>query len=454
MNDSEPRSVPGVDDADLVAYVHGELPPDAESALRARLRSDAGARARLSLLAAADRALGEALERPGTSRAVWPGWRALAAAAAVAVVVLLILMQSGPQDRAAAKNEFIEVHVAPRGGASAPLFSDAEFELRWHGRGVRAGGSWRRAAVLPFGLGDDPAALAAGQRSQPEADKVLPLLVSARLVAPDGTATQARLSAESATQFDCDGDAVQRVRLSDFEWQNPAVRPFLAGAPGDREWRDDFMWPFQKMPEGRPQRWVPDQPGEWRVELSVDTLPDPSAGKAPWQRFREPLRVDTGMVLTGVASEWSEPVNGMSARVVIATGVADPDHAGVAVQLRNESGRLRHYNVAGQTSAPIPQPLYWVLVVDGQEWAERDGLMAIVPANSLMYPHADGAVRSLVGRADYWRHDGSGFAARPGPHRLQARFESHMILWDPKDTALWQGNLLTPEVAIDVPAAR
>jgi hypothetical protein len=252
---------------------------------------------------------------------------------------------------------------------------------------------------------------------------------------------------------------VQRVRLSDFEWQNPAVRPFLAGAPGDREWRDDFLWPFQRMPEDRPQRWIPDQPGEWRVELSVDTLPDPPPDPAPdpkqrnasWPRFREPLRIDTAIVLTGVVSPWSEPVDEMSARIVVATGVADPDHAGIAVQLRNGSGRLRRYNAAGTTSVPIPQPLHYALVVDGDEWREPETLAAITPANSLMYPHADGAVRTLLGRADYWRRDGKGLAGWPGRHRLQMRFQARMLLFDPNDHELWQGDLRTPAVEFVVP---
>jgi hypothetical protein len=468
MNDNDSVSAPGVADADLVALVHGELTPDEATALRARLRGDAGARARLSLLTAADRALGDALERPGTPRAAGPGWRALAAAAAVGVVVLLVVLESRPQDRAAARNELVELHVAPRGGASAPLFSDAEFELRWRGRGARDGGGWRLASVFPYRPIDMPAryatyvspdkvpAMVAATADRSEtAGKVLPLLVSARLIAPDGTATDAWLSPEPSpekvTEFDCDGETVQRVRLSDFQWQNPAVRPFLAGAPGDREGRDDFMWPFVKMPEDKPQRWIPDQPGEWRVQLSVDTLPDPPTRKAPWPRFREPLRVDTAIVLTGIASAWSEPVDGMRARIVVATGVADPDHAGFAVQIRNESGRLRRYNASGTTQAPIPQPLHYALVVDGDEWRQPETLAAITPANSLNYPHPDGAVRTLLGRADYWRRDGKGLAAAPGRHRLQMRFHVQMTVWDPKDRELWQGDLLTPAVEFVVP---
>src|SRR5205814_478108 len=133
----------------------------------------------------------------------------------------------------------------------------------------------------------------------------------------------------------------------DFEIDDVAMRPILWGRPGPGEWLEDKSWRLEQMPRAAPARWFPELPGEWRIELRVDTLPPPQPGL--WPTFAEPLRVSTAVMLTGEVSPWSEAQDGMKARLVWSTGTRAADGTPAALQLRNESDRPRKYNHVGTT---------------------------------------------------------------------------------------------------------
>jgi len=457
-------------DADLVALVHGELDPEAARRLRARLTGDADAQARHAALAATDEGLCEALDthdapgRDARRHAQIDWWRPLLGIAAVLVVAAVFVFSRRDADEAIGKNEFVELKVAPRGGASHPLFTEVALELRWKSL-VDATRS-RGLQVQPFAFGATPAALAESIASSEIGGKLMPLVVSADLHAPDGTVIPARLRPDGWTIVLDSEDVVQVVTLRDFEVQTAAPRPYLGGAPGDGRWVEDFLWANKHMPHGQTPRWFPDQPGEWRIELRVDSLPPPVLGA--WPTFAEPLVVKTAVVLTADVSSWGTPHDGLRARLVFATGCADVDHAPTALQIENQSGRTRKYNVTGTTIAKIPQPFHFdmhlgafaplsaaqpcELFLAGEQ---RGNVGVITAGDDLMSPHPDGTIRTLVVCADYWRFGTErkrlGDLQSGGLRDVRFEFHFEPSLWDGADTELWMGKLSTGAVRIAMP---
>ena len=452
---NHPTHAPGpVPDEDLVALVHGELDADAARTVRARLAADPEARARHTALAATDAALREALDtHSAPSASPRRDWlRPLFAAAAVLVVAMVFVFQRSDRDEAVAgRNEFLELKVEPRYGASHPLFTRLEFALHWKSLGSPT--TWRYIKVVPYGFGDSPEELAKEAYSIETHGKILPVVVTAALRAPDGTVIEARLrhgGKPPLVDFYVAGGMQLIVTQNEFEVQVPEQRLYLGGGPVLRGWESDFMWPYRNLPRGKQARWFPEQPGEWRIELRVDSLPPPQPGA--WPTFREPLVVKTAVVLTAEVSPWSEPHDGLQARLVLATGGADLDHTPIAAQLRNQSGRTRKYNVTGTTMAPIPQPFHFDMVVDGEDWKQRDGIAVITDVEELMLPHENGTIRTLVVMPDYWRRDGKSLGQlATGRHQVQLRFHFEPSVWDGADKELWMGELLTPPLPVELP---
>jgi hypothetical protein len=367
----------------------------------------------------------------------------------VCVVAAVFVFRRGAPDEATGRNECAELKVAPRGGACHPLFTEVALELRWRSLGTPT--TFRYVSVVPYGFSDTPAALGRSAWSDETGGKILPVVVTASLRAPDGTVLQARLHPDGAPLLvdSRAGEMLQVVTLREFEVRTETPRLYLGGAPVLRGWQEDFLWPYRNLPRGQQARWFPEQPGEWRIELRVDSLPPPQPA---WPTFQEPLVVTTAIVLTAEVSPWGEAHDGMQARIVVATGGTDLDHTPIAVQLKNQSGRTRRYNVTGSTMAQIPQPFHFDLVVDGEGWKQREGLPVITAAEDLMLPHPDGTVRTLVVMPDYWRADGRSLGQLPaGKHQLQLRFHFEPSIWDGTDKELWMGKLLTPQLAVDVP---
>lgn len=437
-------------DADLVALLHGALDRERAAALRAALRRDPELRARHAALAVADAALLEALEAPAPSAARRLPWRPLVAAAALAVVAVLFVTGRG-SDAAFARNDFVGLRAAPRGGASHPLFSDVQLELRWTNRGD--GESWKYLSVVPRGFGEAPEALAQAQYAVETHGKIVPLTVAATLTGPDGRKLQASLKPAAAVMVR-DAEVLQVVTLRDFEVQSLDPRPYLGGAPGADGWIEDFRWAYQHMPRAAAQRWLPDLPGEWRIELRVECLPPPVAGA--WPTFAEPLLVQTSVWLGGEVSAWGEEHDGLCCRLVVATGCADLEHTPFAVQLQNRSGRTRAYNIAGTTMAKIPQPFHFDLLVgDGAQWQrcrQRERVGVIITSDEGMVAHPDGTVRTLVASLGYWRFDGKPLGELPAGRQLQVEFHFEPSLWNNGDRELWMGKLRSGAVAL--PRAR
>jgi hypothetical protein len=441
-------------DADLVALVHGELAAGDERALRARLATDADLRARHAALLAADRALAEELETPRASgRRLHTWWRPLLAAAALVVVGLVIALPRNGQHVSAAHNDIVGLEVAVHHGAQQPLFTDAALEFAWQNR--LAGDDARRLKVLPYRLADTVEALARAEAADPEnARSVVPLVVTAVLHAPDGSHIPARLVGTVGHVQHV--PHLQIERLSSFEIETDAPPPYLGGRPGEGEWVDDFGWALAQVPNGGPRRWLLDQIGEWTIELRIECLPPPTPGQ--WPTFAEPLVVATKVIATGLVSDWGPTVDGLQARVVLATGCADLERAPLVLQLRNVSDRTRRYNVVGVTQAEIPQPFHFRLLLGGQDgdplvaYEARPGLGVLIDESVLMVPHPGGTIRSLVVRADYWRNGRAPLLDLNAVRTLQMQFHFRPTAWS--DLELWQGELSTGRLQLPPPAVR
>ena len=445
--------------SDLTAFVHGELDARRTRELQQQIAADPALRAHVDALRAADQALLDTLDThaaPQRARTSAAWWRPLVAIAALFVIAAVFLMTRN--DPAFAQNDLVSLRASVHGGASQPIFTDVALDLQWRKRAD--GFHW--FAVRPYGFGDTLEAIGRKEAASIEtAGKIVPLAISAILHAPDGTRIPARLDAAPEPFRET---AEQRVLLRDFVIQTAEPPPYLGGRPGDRCWIEDFAWGFQAMPGDGPRRWLLDQPGEWTVELRVECGQPPEAGL--WPTFAEPLVAAVKIVATGEASPWGAAHDGLQARLLLATGCADPDRAPLALQLRNTGDRTRRYNVIGMTMATIPQPLHCQLFVsptaaqigngEGDAWSgcdQRKDLRVVIPHDSLMVPHPAGTVRTIVLCPDYWR-SGGGKLGDLGERHLMAVFHFEASVWLATDTELWQGKITTGHVTLPARGGR
>jgi hypothetical protein len=271
-------------------------------------------------------------------------------------------------------------------------------------------------------------------------DRFVPLVVSATLHAPDGQRIAARLAASTAIVHHA--PHLQMERLRSFEIDTDAPPPYLGGRPGNHEWVDDFVWQPTNMPTEGPRRLLLDQVGEWTLELRVESVPPPT--DAAWPTFVEPLVVATKVIGTGRVSDWGPEHDGLQARLVLATGCVDLDHAPLALQLRNVGDRTRRYNVTGITQAKVPQPFHFDLFAgdagSNERGTQRDDLAVVIGHDALMVAHPVGTTRSLVVCPRYWQWPQQ---TRSPPATIFAQFHFEAFVWDAADTELWQGELTT-----------
>jgi len=430
-------------DSDLTAFVHGELDARRTSELQKQVAADASLRARVDALRAADRALLDALdtaEAPPRVRATNAWWRQLVAVAALFVLAAVFVMMRG--DPAFARNDIVSLRASVHGGVSQPIFTDVALDLSWQKQ--LDGPHWLH--VRPYRFGDTPETVGREQLKSPEVlGKIVPLLVSATLHAPDGSRIAARLDADSEAFRET---ADQRVLLRQFTIEAGTPPPYLGGRPGERRWIEDFRWAFAEMPADGPRRLLLDQAGEWTIELRVESAVPPEPGL--WPTFTEPLVAAVKIIATGIVSDWGPEHDGLRARFVLATGCTDLDHAPLVLQIQNVGERQRRYNVIGMTQAKVPQPFHFDLLAgnDAEPGQQRDGLAVVIPHDALMVPHPAGTVRSLIVCADYWRFGERRLTDIPGEITLRVRFHFEAFVWVGTDTELWQGALTTGAVRV------
>jgi hypothetical protein len=444
------------DDATLVALLDGELPEAEAQHVLAAARSDARLHDRLRLLQAARAELVWALGRPDVAPPGMPSTTrrlargrivlVLLAAAALAVVVVLGLDARQAARDVAAENRWLQLRLVPLQPAWE-LFSPIRFELEGT---AKTATSCRVVARRP---GESDAELAVRVVDDGAAVGAVPLVLEAEVTGPDGKARRGSVARVEHTWTTTPSRV--SVELVDVQLPHAGINPMLNVALEPDGVREDFWWGIRRagtVDAAGTHGFVPEEVGEYRIRFTLRSFA-PAGGRLP--TFDEPLEVSTGFAVHGVVGAWSEPKDGIRARIVANTDHPDEKRPLVfAVQLRNESDRPRTFNVTGVTMAKIPQPFHFDLMIDGQAWSQRDDLGVITPAMSTGLELAVGGERSVVVLTDFWRRDGQKPAQLSGKHALAVRFHSEASLWLDTDKALWQGKIDTPAIAIEMPAAK
>lgn len=449
------------ENAVLQAFVDGEASPEEVAAIERSMAEDPDLAARVALMravvAVAEDGMfaafgpdpsaagpsgggvadaGDPVEESSDGRAAWFG---LILAAAAALVVFAVWRSGREPDPVVAdqrvENPFFSVQCVPRHGGSWDLFSAVSVELDW-----KVGAA---ASVYAMGAGE-----AAGEALAAASDaRSVPVRLSARIEGPAGRVWTAAWAGEPV---EIAGDHRQVLALSELQVDDPGVAPLVCVAPGEQGWSHDPNWGMRHLGIGPGlQRFVPQQVGEYRIVIEVASIAAPE-GRA-WQTFDDAVEVESSFRVSATVGAWSEPVDGMCARVVVPRAhLHAPGLFPFALQLRNDSDRVRRYNVLGVTQVDVPQPFHFNLIVDGEEWdqAERQGPM--IPGSLLMIEHTPGTVRSLVVAPSQWSQNGAPLSAKPGDHSVQFRFHSKLLVWNANDRSIWQGELTTPPVKIAV----
>ena len=443
-------SLPPPDDATLVAWLDGELDAAAAARVAAAVQHEAALRARVGLLRAARAELAWALQRPleqppaapaaPTPRTMRGALALLLAAAAVAVVVVLA-RDRAPEPTTAAQNEWLHLRVVAE-RSEQPLFSGIRVELEGRSRTATP------VRLVPRRDGESDAELAT--RLAAEGAAGVAVVLDATVTGPDGIARTGPV-ARAEHEWN-ERPSRLPVELVDVRLQHPTIPPVLTVALEPAGAREDHVWALRRgglVQPGAVFGCVPEQPGEYRVRFVL--RPVPAVGERSPSGF-EPLALDATVVVRGVVGAWSEPVDGLRARIAASTD--RPDAARplvIALQLRNDSDRPRTFNVTGTTMAKIPQPFHFDLLVDGEPCQQRGDLGVVTAAMSTGLALPVGGQRSVVALADCWRTDGRPLSALTGRRTLGLRFHFAALLFDSSDRALWQGRIDAPPVAIDFP---
>lgn len=440
------------DDATLVEWLDGELTSaDAEQVARL-VRSNQELAERVRLLRSTRAELAWALNESDSApppaqlarvrtqtRPNFGKW--LLAAAALAIVVAVGSWQPDGEV-VSAENDVIAIKL------SSPqtcwdLFSNIRFALEGRAK------TNTPCRIIARKTDESDEQLAARAVAENDGKPVIPMVLTANLsigkrdIAGDVAVADGTFGKGSSTVD---------INLIDVRVHYEGIGPLLTFELNDTGGREDFIWPIRNavMPRAEgAMGFVPTQVGEYRLTLKLRALATVD-GKDP--AFAEPLEVGVGFAICGIVGEWSDPVDGMSSRILASRGQAAGQPLAVAIQLRNDSKLPRKFNVTGTTMAEIPQPFHFDLVVDGEKWEQRDDLGVITAAHSLLLPQPVGSTRSLIVLTDYWQHPNQPETKLRGRHQLGMRFNFKPFVWNTTDKGYWIGILDTPPVTITFPS--
>ena len=447
------------DDELLQSLIDGELDDVATTAARLRLQQEPALARRHDELAAVRAAIDDALTIPPVVAGATPRqvrsfqntWLAAAVALfAIGIVVAVGWQQPEPKAANWQDNELLGVRIVPHRGGSWPLFAPATFglDLRAHGP--------HRPVLLAWPAGRSLAEVAATFAATPLSDvagtfatqAMLPFAVEATVQDPEGRRWSAQLDfgAEITPGRPVD------VPLDDLRLQRHGLPPYFAVRPDGAGWQPDALWFVQRFGAGEPtatQRLLLDECGEWQIDLRLVPLPPPTGAR--WLTFAKPLSIRLVVRAEGATTPWSEPVDFMQARLLLqnATLRAADGNPLLALQLRHDSPRARHYNVIGSTQADVPQPLHCQLLVDGKPCSQPKNLPVTIPAEMGFQPHEPGTTRTVAASLQHYWLDGKPLSSLRGRHRLAFRFAFSPTLWDGPADHYWMGEVTTPEVEVD-----
>lgn len=441
---------PTVTDALLVEWLDGELDAATAAHVERQVGRDRELAERVRLLRSARSELAWALQESETTPPPAPLaanrrqpiaiGRWLLAAAALAIVVTVGNWRANGASEAA-ENELLAIELtSPRAGWD--LFDDIRFAIEGRAK------TDVPCRIMTRKDRETDAQMAARAVADNGGKPVVPIVMSAKLVSGKSTI--------SGDVHKADGVFTKKAaalpfRLLDVRTQYEGIGPLLALKPGDDGGGEDFRYCYQNgvVPyDSGKIGFVPTEVGEYRMTVTLRAL---AAADGDVPAFAEPLQVSIGFAVRGVTGEWSEPVDGVRARLLVSRATVGEKQLALAVQLRNDSKIPRKYSVTGSTMAKIPQPLHFDLLVDGRQWQQRKGLGVITIARSSFLPQPVGTTRSMIVLADYWQNEGRTPSQLDGTHKLGIRFHFTPSIWDTNDKSIWVGKVDTPPIEVTFP---
>lgn len=450
------------DDATLVAWLDGELPQTQADQVARTVAANASLGSRVRLLRTTRTelrwALGESETAPppaplaftcNTRRRLNYGFTLLAAAA-LAIVFTIGFWRANDEPkedaRQSAQNDLLAIKLTtPRAGWD--LFSGVHFAIA--GRTKTA----MPCRIVARKKDETDEQLAARTIAENGGKPIIPLALLAHI-----TSSHRQAMGHVANVDSTFGRRESNVRMDlvDVRGQYAGIGPLLTIKLEDDGASEDFKWGFRQgispAPAGN-MGLVLEDVGEYRMSLKVRAIGTTLSNNVP--AFAEPLEVSVGFAVRGVVGKWSEPVDGLSARIVASRATANGKPLAIAAQLRNDSDRPRSYNITGSTIAKIPQPFHFDLMVDGKQWQQRKRLGVISAAVNGFLPQPVQSKRSLIVLADYWQQpDGSKPSQLRGKHRIGIRFHFKPSVWNNGDRQLWMGMVDTPPIEIDMGSGR
>lgn len=437
--------------ATLVQWLDGELSADEAERVAAAVAHDPVRGERVRLLRAARAELTWALaqsptapppaaaESTGRRRPPMLPW--LLAAAGLAVVAVIATDGRADPDAAAAENDLLRLELT-RSSQRVELFAGVRFTLRGEAK------TDLPCRIVARNVDETDAELVARCVFENGGEPIVPMLLTAELQGP-GAPLGGLEVARADHVFDQRTSEVG-FDLVDVRTQTDEVGPLLTVRLAPDGPVADTQWALERDVQpvlGEPQGFVAQEPGDWRLTLRLRALPHEPRGEPA---FAEPLALSTTFSVHGVVGAWSEPVDGICARLVASRRDRDGRPLAVALQLRNDSGRSRRFNVVGATMAEIPQPLHFDLLVDGERWSQDAPPALTFGAGWLFVPQPDGTRRSMVVLLEHWRSTAGLAPDRlKGRHRIAMRFHFEPTLWTGDANALWRGTIDTPPIEID-----
>ena len=434
-------------DAELVEWLDGELSESDAARVDRFVDSDADLAERVRLLRSARNELAWAFQESKTAPPPAPlaqtphrnlaigKW--LLAAAALAIVVAIGNWQ--PEEKAfAAENELLAVELkSPQSGWD--LFSNIRFSIEGRAK------TDLPCRIMARGKDETDEQMAARALKENNGKPIVPMVMSATL-----TIDKRQIAGDI---FKTDGVFTRQgkpiaFRLVDVRTQYDGIGPLLALKPGEDGGSEDFTWCYRNGVTPHQEGligFVPTDVGEYRMSVQLRALA-PTKNGIP--AFAKPIEVAIGFAVRGVVGEWSEPVDGLSARFLSSRPTAGNKRLAIGVQVRNDSKIPRRYSVTGATIAKIPQPLHFDLLVDGEQWQQREGLAVIHMARSSFLPQPVGTTRAMIVLADYWHQEELRPQDLRGKHKLGIRFHFSPSVWDTNDKSIWVGMIDTPPVEI------
>ncbi|MEO0481749.1 MAG: hypothetical protein AAF196_19970 [Planctomycetota bacterium] len=257
-----------------------------------------------------------------------------------------------------------------------------------------------------------------------------------------------------------DGDTVRRL-LSASASRFEMFWPPLVASEGPLDWSSRYESPIMEGESAREYR-MPGEPevddgsagteyfrpsgnGVVRTTVRVEGLP---VTEGAWWVDVPDLTLSFGVEVDAVFGEWSEPVEGLRARIVAAPSMPGDGRVPLALELENLTQKTMHYNFVGRSAVRIPQPQHFEFVLDGEPLRQHGQLPIRIRDELCLAPHAAGLRRTLGAILSDWQLPSD--LSQRGSVELGAFFEFRALTRGSPDSGGWTGRVEAPSIRVRV----